>query len=229
MYWSITLVRADCDCHVHGSSCRSLKTCHSIVSFRPVFQHSTTGYCVIIDFGFAKYVPVPTKTFTLCGTPLYIAPEVILNRGHASGADHWSFGILIYEMLFGTNPFYKHGMDQMDLFRGIVKARYVKPTSPDPVSDEAHAIMKELLTRDPNQRLGSLAAGEDGILYHPWFSSYGMDMDELRAKKYTAPVVPVIKDPLDSSNFENWDHLDDKTKKKYPPVAADDQWMFADF
>ena len=189
---------------------------------------SNIGYCVIIDFGFAKYVPFPTKTFTLCGTPLYIAPEVILNRGHNSGSDHWSYGILIYEMLFGSNPFYKSGMDQMDLFRGIVKARYVKPTTV-PASDEAHSIIQELLTRDPNQRLGGLAAGEDGILFHPWFSSNDMDMDDLRAKKYPAPVVPTIKDPLDSSNFENWDHLDDKTKKKYPPVSGDDQWMFENF
>ena len=91
------------------------------------------------------------------------------------------------------------------------------------------SIMTELLNRDPYQRLGNLAAGEDGILYHPWFSSYNMDMDDLRAKKYTAPVVPTIKDPLDSSNFENWDHLDDKTKKKYPSVSADDQSIFDNF
>jgi serine/threonine protein kinase len=183
---------------------------------------------VIIDFGFAKYVPIPTKTFTLCGTPLYIAPEVILNRGHDHGADHWSFGILIYELLFGSNPFYKHGMDQMDLFRSIVKARYVTPTSP-PISEEASNIMKGLLTRSSDKRLGSLADGEDGILLHPWFAKYDMDMKELRMKKYTAPVIPSIKNPLDASNFENWDHLDDKTKKIFPPISHEEQYLFENF
>ena len=119
-------------------------------------------------------------------------------------------------------------MDQMDLFRSIVKARYVPPTI-TPVSTEAHTIIQELLTRNTNQRLGSLAAGEDGILCHAWFTNFNMDMNELRAKTYTAPVVPTIKDPLDSSNFENWDHLEDKTTKKYPSVSVDDQCMFENF
>ena len=77
----------------------------------------------IVDFGFAKYVS--DKTFTLCGTPLYLPPEVILNRGHNWGADHWSLGVLTFEMLAGYTPFYKEGMDQMELFRAIVKGRYV--------------------------------------------------------------------------------------------------------
>ena len=74
-----------------------------------------TGYPIIIDFGFAK--KLTDKTYTLCGTPLYLPPEVILNRGHNWSADHWSLGVLIYEMLFGDTPFYEDGMQQMDLFR----------------------------------------------------------------------------------------------------------------
>ena len=73
---------------------------------------------MIVDFGFAKFVK--DKTYTLCGTPLYLPPEVILNRGHNSSADHWSLGVLIYEMIAGGTPFYRNGMAQMDLFRSIV-------------------------------------------------------------------------------------------------------------
>jgi serine/threonine protein kinase len=185
---------------------------------------------VIIDFGFAKYVPIPAKTFTLCGTPLYIPPEVILNRGHDGSADHWSFGILIYEMLFGDTPFYQRGMEQMDLFRSIVKGRYTTiGPGKSTISDAATSMLRGLITKDPNQRLGSLAAGEDGILLHPWFVQYDMHMEQLRQKKYTAPTIPTIQNPLDSSNFDNWDHLEDKTKKKFPPLNKEQKKLFQDF
>lgn len=190
----------------------------------------TIYHSVIIDFGFAKYVPIPTKTFTLCGTPLYIPPEVILNRGHDGSADHWSFGVLIYEMLLGDTPFYTRGMEQLDLFRAIVKCRYTTKMEGRPaVSEDAGAIISGLIVKDPSQRLGSLAAGEEGILQHAWFAKHGMDMEQLRQKKYTAPTVPKIKDPLDSSNFDNWDHLEDKTKKKFPALNREEKKLFEKF
>ena len=69
------------------------------------------GYTVLVDLGFAKFVP--DKTYTLCGTPEYLAPEIILSKGHNKGVDIWAFGVLVFEMIYGFSPFYTEGVDQV--------------------------------------------------------------------------------------------------------------------
>jgi serine/threonine protein kinase len=179
------------------------------------------GYPVIVDLGFAKHVP--EKTYTLCGTPLYIAPEVVLNRGHDKGADHWSLGVLIFEMIAGYTPFYKEGMDQITLFRAIVRGSFAFPKS-GVMSTEAEDLILRLLVVDPSQRLGSLARGQKDIYRQSWFSN--MNFDRLKRKEIRAPWVPKIKDPLDTANFENWDHLADKNKANDPPISARENALF---
>jgi serine/threonine protein kinase len=144
-----------------------------------------------------------------------------MNRGHNACADHWSMGILIFEMLTGETPFYKHGMEQMDLFRAIVKGRFTPPTHATP---EAVSIIKALLARDPAQRLGSLAGGEDDILMHPWFKS--INFDELELKTIAPPKVPKVKNLLDASNFEDWSRLEDKSKQKFPNITTEQKEIF---
>ena len=172
----------------------------------------------------AKYVP--EKTYTLCGTPLYIAPEVILNRGHAKGADHWSLGSLIFEMITGRTPFYKEGMDQITLFRAIVRADYTFPES-RLMSNDAEDLIFRLLVVDPNQRLGSLARGQMDLYQHSWFRS--IHFDRLKRKGIQAPWIPTIHDPLDTANFGNWDHLEDKNTKVDPPITIKDDLVFSSF
>lgn len=149
---------------------------------------------------------------------------MILNRGHNGSADHWSLGVLIYEMLTGETPFYRSGMQQTDLFRSIVKCKYTLPDLPSP---EASAIITALLTSDPAQRLGNLAGGEDDVAQHPWFAA--IVFDELRQKSLRAPKIPKIKDPLDASNFEDWGHLEDKTAMSFPPLTRDEAKVFDGF
>ena len=172
----------------------------------------------------AKYVV--NKTYTLCGTPLYIAPEVVLNRGHDKGADHWSLGVLLYEMIAGFTPFYKDGMDQISLFRAIVKGDFTFPKS-GVMSSEAEDLILRMLVVDPSFRLGSLAHGQRDLYRHEWFR--GVSFERLKEREYRAPWVPKIKDPLDTANFENWDHLVDKTTKVDPPITPKENKIFASF
>ena len=173
--------------------------------------------------GFAK--AITDKAYTLCGTPLYLAPEIILNRGHSWSADHFSLGVLIFEMIFGETPFFQDGMQQMDLFRAIVKCHYSLP--PRCCTPDAAIFIVVFFQKNQNKRLGSLKGGEDDIYDHPWFVR--VDFDKLRHKQIKAPKVPKISDPLDSSNFEDWSHLADNGTKKYPKLTRQQNEIFEEF
>lgn len=162
----------------------------------------------------------------MCGTPLYLPPEIILNRGHSWSADHWSLGIVMFEMLVGYTPFYRQGMSKSDLFRAIVQAKLRPPKG---VSPEALSLIAGLLKRDPANRLGSLANGEEDIVNHPWFKLDGFDIDLLFLQQLKAPFVPRIKNPLDGSNFGDWSDVDDKLQKRYPGLSREQAQIFEDF
>jgi len=152
----------------------------------------TEGYPTIVDFGFAKHVTEDELTYTFCGTPNYLAPEIVMNRGHAAGADHWALGVLIYEMVAGENPFFYEGMDQMALFQAVVQEKFYP--LPDTKSPEVADLVTKILEKDPKERLGKLRGGEKDILTHAWFSD--LDLPGLRRKTVKAPYIP----PADKLN-----------------------------
>jgi protein kinase A len=162
-------------------------------------------------------------------TPLFtssLAFEIHRNRGHDKGADHWSYAVLLYEMIAGYTPFYVEGMDQITLFRSICKGQYEFPPA-GLMSMEIEDLLQRFFLLDPAKRLGSLAGGINEIYAHQWYSE--IDFAELRHKEIKAPWLPQINDPLDKSNFENWDHLEDKMLKQDPPLPPHEQIMFHNF
>jgi len=152
-----------------------------------------SGYVKIADFGFAKHVT--DKTFTLCGTPDYLAPEIVTGQGHGKGVDWWTLGVLIYEMLASVSPFY--ASDPLMMYRNIVRGKYKTPKY---FSDEVADMVKSLLCRRATKRLGVIAGGASTIKKHPWF--VGIDWDAMTGNRYNAPFVPKVSSPRDYSNFK---------------------------
>lgn len=159
------------------------------------------GHIRLTDFGFAKVVP--ELTWTLCGTPDYLAPEIVMSRGYGKAVDWYAVGVLIYEMLLGAPPFYHE--NHMKLYENIVNQTARFPTGFDAI---ARDLIERLLEKNPSKRLGSLAGGPEDIKRHPWFRDVKWDLlHDLRIK---APYRPKVAHEGDTSNFD-----------EYPPEAPE--------
>lgn len=112
----------------------------------------TNGYLRLVDFSFAKIIT--KRTYTLCGTPEYIAPEIIKNEGHGFAVDWWALGILLYEMLTGITPFWDQ--NPWNIFNNILKGKVYFPSN---VPKEAKSLIKHLLVADLSKWYGNLKKG----------------------------------------------------------------------
>ncbi|KAM9307311.1 cGMP-dependent protein kinase 1-like isoform 2-T2 [Pholidichthys leucotaenia] len=192
--------------HSRGIIYRDLKPENIILDHR--------GYAKLADFGFAKKVGLGKKTWTFCGTPEYVAPEVILNKGHDCSADCWSLGILVFELLSGSPPF--SGCDPMKTYniilRGIDMIEF-----PKKITKSAANLIKRLCRDNPSERLGNQKNGVKDIQKHKWFE--GFNWDGLRQGTVEPPFTPTVNGPLDNSNF---DYFPDDTEE--PPPDEDSGW-----
>lgn len=152
------------------------------------------GHVCLTDFGLAKEMPQDTKTDTFCGTPEYLAPEIIQGSGHDKAVDWWSLGILLYELTVGIPPFYSPNVNDM-----YNKIQHGNLRFPPFLSDPCKALIIALLAREPAERLGSKDDFND-LKPHPFFAE--LDWDEVYAKKVDAPFKPKVKGIEDTSNFD---------------------------
>ncbi|XP_056453732.1 serine/threonine-protein kinase N2 isoform X2 [Gadus chalcogrammus] len=186
----------------------------------------TEGYVKIADFGLCKEgMGFRDRTSTFCGTPEFLAPEVLTETSYTRAVDWWGLGVLIFEMLVGESPF--PGDDEEEVFDSIVndEVRY-----PRFLSTEAISIMRRLLRRSPERRLGAGEKDAEEVKKHLFFRN--LDWNGLLAKKVKPPFVPTIQGNSDVSNFDNefTSEAPILTPPREPrPLGADEQNMFHDF
>lgn len=153
------------------------------------------GYIKLCDFGAAVHIKGNDLETSFGGSPEYVSPEVVSGEGHNCITDWWSLGILIYEMLFGTTPFFNKKKNRMFELIQWGEIKYPKDIN---VSHEAYDVINKFLNKDPTKRLG--AQGLSEIRKHPFFGT--LNFDDLRKKTLNPPFKPNLKDKNDTSNFD---------------------------
>jgi serum/glucocorticoid-regulated kinase 2 len=155
------------------------------------------GHVCLTDFGLSKDVDPSDKAHTFCGTPEYLAPEIVTGAGHDKAVDWWSLGILLYELTVGIPPFYSQNVNEMynKIQHGVLRF-------PPFLSENCKNLIVQLLNRDPKKRLGSKDDVSD-IKIHPFFKA--ISWEKMMKKEIDPPYKPKTKGDAttDTSNFDH--------------------------
>ncbi|CAL8074903.1 unnamed protein product, partial [Calicophoron daubneyi] len=184
------------------------------------------GYLKMADFGLCKEGMGPNdRTSTFCGTPEFLAPEILTDRSYTRAVDWWGLGVLIFEMLVGECPF--PGDSEEEIFENITtqEVRY-----PRFLSMEATVIMRRLMRRNVNQRLGSSSQDAEEVKRQPFFRN--LDFVALLKRQIPPPFVPTIAGAEDVSNFDEEFTRENAIltpAKDRPALTDNDQALFTDF
>ncbi|XP_058124601.1 cGMP-dependent protein kinase 1 [Anopheles ziemanni] len=157
------------------------------------------GYIKLVDFGFAKRIGPNQKTWTFAGTPEYVSPEIILNKGHDRAVDYWALGVLIHELLVGKPPF--RGKNHMKTYNAILRGIDIVEL-PSRVPKKAQVLIKRLCRQTAAERLGYGKNGIADIKTHPWFGNF--EWQRLKERTMPAPLVRPIVNDIDLSNFDEY-------------------------
>jgi len=149
----------------------------------------------LTDFGLSKDIAPDDQAHTFCGTPEYLAPEIVTGVGHGKAVDWWSLGILLYELTVGIPPFYSQNVNEMynKIQHGVLRF-------PPFLSEECKSLIVGLLNRDPTKRLGSHNDVED-IKSHPFFKP--ISWEAMMRKEIEPSYKPKVKSSADTSNFDD--------------------------
>ncbi|KAI8370731.1 kinase-like domain-containing protein [Radiomyces spectabilis] len=154
------------------------------------------GHIKLADYGLCKEnMGFNNTTNTFCGTPEFMAPEILLEQRYGRAVDWWAFGVLLYEMLLGQSPF--KGEDEEEIFDAVLEDEILYPIN---MSRNSVSVCQKLLERDPSKRLGAGKADAAEVKAHPFFS--GINWEEMLTKQVTPPFLPTVNGRADTSNFD---------------------------
>jgi len=192
--------------HSHNIAYRDLKPENLVLD--------SDGYLRIADFGLSKVIE--ENTFTMCGTPDYLAPEIITGQGHGMAVDWWALGVLIFELVSATAPFYDDDMN--NTFRHIMLSKVEFPKT---FSPECKHIVNKFLQARPTKRLGVIKGGSSLVRKQSWFKWF--DWKSLGQKTMEAPIKPTVKSFDDLENFEEDENVDTQ-EYKFKLADIDMSW-----